>query len=79
MSKSVTLELDDDVLTSLDRLAEQTERSRADLVQDALQNYLALQNWQLKKIAAGLAAADRGDFVGDDEIARIAAKYSAAP
>ncbi len=79
MGRSVVLELDDEILESLDRLAERTSRSRADLLQAAVQDYLDLQNWQIKKIEAGLAAAERGDFAGDDEIARIAAKYSTPP
>jgi predicted transcriptional regulator len=76
MSRSVTVELDDEIVRSLDRLAERTERSRAELVNDALRDYLDLQDWQIRKIEAGLAAAEQGDFAGDDEIARIAAKYS---
>lgn len=79
MSRSVTLELDDEILRSLDRLAERTERSRAELVRDALQDFLALQSWQFQKIEEGIAAAERGDFASDDEIARIAAKYAASP
>lgn len=79
MGRSVTLELDDEILQSLDQLAARTERSRADLIQAAVQDYLDLQNWQIKKIEAGLAAAEQGDFVSDDEIARIAAKYSTPP
>lgn len=79
MSRSVTLELDDEILHSLDRLAERTERSRAEIVRHALQDFLALQSWQFQKIEEGIAAAERGDFASDDEIARIAAKYAASP
>ena len=76
MSRSVTLELDDEAVQTLDRLAERTSRSRADLIVEAVQDYLDLQTWQMAKIAAGIAAADRGEFAGDEEIERIAAKYS---
>jgi predicted transcriptional regulator len=79
MSLSVTIDLDEEVVHSLDRLAARTERSRDDLLNEALQDYLRLQEWQLGKITVGIEAADRGDFVGDDEIARIAEKYSASP
>ena len=76
MIQSLTVELDAELLQSLDRLAARTERSRADLIQAAVEDYVSLQNWQIAKIEAGLAAAERGDFVNDDEIERIAAKYA---
>jgi predicted transcriptional regulator len=38
-------------------------------------DYLALNAWQLEKIAAGIEAADRGDFASDAEIERILRKY----
>ncbi len=76
MPRSVTFELDDETLQTLDRLAERTERSRDDLISQAVQNYLALQSWQIDKIRAGIAAAERGDFADEEEIARIVEKYS---
>ena len=76
MPRSVTFELDDETLQTLDRLAERTERSRDDLISQAVQDYLALQGWQIDKIRAGIAASERGDFVDEEEIARIVEKYS---
>ena len=76
MPRSVTFELDDETLQTLDRLAEDTERSRDALISQAVQDYLALHSWQVDKIRAGLAAAERGDFADEEEIARIVEKYS---
>ena len=76
MPRSVTFELDDETLQTLDRLAERTERSRDDLISQAVQDYLALQGWQIDKIREGIAAAERGDFANEEEIARIVEKYS---
>ncbi len=76
MPRSVTFELDDEILRTLDRLAERTERSRDDLISQAVQDYLALHSWQIDKIKAGIAAAERGDFADEQEIARIVEKYS---
>jgi predicted transcriptional regulator len=42
---------------------------------EAIEDYLARQEWQLAEIEAGLAEADRSDFANDDELARIVAKY----
>ena len=79
MGCSVTLEIDDRMLRSLDQLADRRRRSRNELVAEALRDYLDLQEWQTRKIAAGLAAAEQGDFATGDEIARIAAKYAPPP
>ncbi len=76
MPRSVTFELDDETLQTLDRLAERTERSRDDLISQAVQDYLAVQGWQIDKIREGIAAAERGDFADEEEIARIVEKYS---
>ena len=76
MPRSVTFELADETLQALDRLAQRTERSCGDLVSQAVQDYLDLQAWQIDKIEAGIAAAERGDFATEEEIARIAEKYS---
>jgi predicted transcriptional regulator len=77
MSQSVTLELDDETLQALDHLANRTERSRTEIISDAVRGYIEVQEWQLAKIQAGIAAADRGDFVSEEEIERIVQKYSA--
>ena len=69
MPRSVTFELDDKTLQTLDRLAQRTERSRDNLISQAVQDYLALHSWQIDKIRAGIAAAERGDFADEEEIA----------
>jgi predicted transcriptional regulator len=76
MSQSITLELDDETLQALDRLADRTELSRIDIVSHALRDYLQLQDWQPAKVQTGIEAADRGDFVREQEIDQIIQKYS---
>jgi predicted transcriptional regulator len=71
-----TISLEDTILEDLDRLAEKTDRSRASLVTEAVQDYIALNAWQLEKIEAGIAAADRGEFASEDEVERVRRKYS---
>lgn len=76
MSTTVTIDLEEEVRRALDRLARETNRSVDDLVTQAVRDYLEVQKWQHRKIEAGVAAADRGDFASEDELARIADKYS---
>jgi predicted transcriptional regulator len=71
-----TVRLDDGTIEALDRLAKQTDRSRSWLVSRAVEDYVALNAWQIAKIEEGLAAARRGDFASDAEVAEIRRKHS---
>ncbi|MBG0792222.1 ribbon-helix-helix protein, CopG family [Methylocystis sp. H62] len=77
MSAAFTVRLDETTLGALDQLAEKTERSRNWLVAKAVENYVALNAWQVGKIETGLAAADRGEFASDAELARLRKKFAA--
>jgi predicted transcriptional regulator len=79
MSAAFTVQLDDATAGTLDRLAQKIGRSRDWLVAEAVQDYLALNAWQLEKIEAGIAAADRGDFVTADEISLVREKFLPQP
>ncbi len=72
-----TLRLSEATVEALDRLARKTERSRSWLATKAIEDYIALNAWQIGKIEAGIAAADRDDFASDDDVARVVSKYSA--
>ena len=77
MGAAFTVRLDETILGELDRLAEKTDRSRNWLVAKAVEDYVALNAWQVGKVEAGIAAADRGDFATDDEVARVRKKFAA--
>jgi predicted transcriptional regulator len=76
MPAAFTVRLEDEILAALDRLAEQTDRSRAWLVSRAVEDYISLNEWQIERIKEGIAAADRGDFASDEEMQRIRRKFS---
>jgi predicted transcriptional regulator len=76
MPAPFTVRLDEATLTALDQLAEKTERSRNWLVTRAVEDFVALNAWQIGKIEAGLAAADRGDFASDQEVGRVREKFA---
>ena len=77
MTAAFTLRPDDATLKALDRLAERTDRSRSWLAARAIEEFIALNAWQIEKIEAGINAADRGDFADDREVARVLGKHSA--
>ncbi len=76
MSDTVTVQLDDDILSALDQLARKTDRSRAALVSQAVHDYVAVTEWQLRRTEAGIEAAERGDFASDADVARVRAKFA---
>lgn len=61
----------------VEAIAARSSLSATDVITDALENGHSLE-WQerfLDKVAAGVAAADRGDFASDDEVQRVRHKY----
>lgn len=73
---TATLEIRPDLKDQLDHLAEESHRSESDLANEALSLYLAQQRRITARIQEGLAQAQRGEFVSDDEMEAFFARYS---
>jgi predicted transcriptional regulator len=58
----------------LDHLAEATGRSKSFLTSQALEDYLKRESWQVAAIQKGVASAQRGEFAGEEEVAKRFAK-----
>lgn len=71
-----TVRLPDDVTKKLDALAAKLDRSRSYVAAQAINDFVAREEWQLADIEAGLREADRGEFATDAEVATTIAKYS---
>ena len=74
MTAAFTIRLDDETLAKLDALAADTDRSRNWLAAKANENYVELNAWQIDQIKAGLAEADRGEFVSEADLDAIEAE-----
>ena len=77
MTAAFTIRLDDETLAKLDALAANTERSRSWLATKAIETYVELNAWQVEQIKAGLAEADRGEFVSEADLDAIEAEIQA--
>jgi RHH-type transcriptional regulator, rel operon repressor / antitoxin RelB len=75
MSTTMTLRLEDDVKTRLDKLADATQRSKSFLAAEAIREYVENNEWQIREIKAALKEANAGDFAGDAEVAALAKKW----
>jgi predicted transcriptional regulator len=63
----VSVRLSEPVADRLENLAQATNRSKSFLAAQAIEEYLALQEWQVAAIKEGIDAADRGDTVSHHE------------
>ena len=70
-----TVRLDPEKRKQLDAIAQQQDRSRNYVVNQAIEAYLDTHAWQVEHIRAGLAAAERGEFATDEEMEAIFNRY----
>ena len=75
MTAAFTIRVQDDVVRKLDKIAALSDRSRAYLAAQAIEDYVAREEWQLAEIQAGLAEADRQEFATAEELGSVIAKY----
>jgi predicted transcriptional regulator len=73
--QTISFRLESDKVSALDALAESLDRDRTYLLNEAVQTYLDLQQWQLDEIRAGLADADAGRVVDHRKIRALAAQW----
>jgi len=73
---ATTLEIRPDLKMQLDHLAEESHRSENDLANEAVTLYLAQQRRISARIQEGLAQAQRGEFVSDEEMEAFFARYT---
>jgi len=59
-----TVRVPDEIAEKLDSIAQKMDRSRAYMAAQAIEDFVAREEWQLAEIEAGLAEADRGEFTG---------------
>lgn len=65
---SVSFRTDARKVKQLDVLAKRQRRDRTQLIDEALENYLEMQQRHARAIDAGLRAADAAEFASDEEV-----------
>jgi predicted transcriptional regulator len=68
MTKPITFRMDDEKVEVLDQLAVAMDRDRSYLLNEAVEDYLYIQQWQLEGIDRAIADADAGKFASDEEV-----------
>ena len=68
MTKPITFRMDDEKVEVLDQLAVAMDRDRSYLLNEAVEDYIYVQQWQLEGIDRAIADADAGKFASDEEV-----------
>lgn len=76
-AKPISIRLDEPMRTALDEVAQSMGRDRSWVVKQALEEYLAVQAWQLQHIGRAIASTEAGEFASDEEVAARFAKWGA--
>ncbi len=74
-TEAFTIRSDSNKVKKLDQLANKLDRSRNYLVNQAIEQYLDINAWQIQQIKQGIKAVDEGRFVDDAEMERVFNKY----
>lgn len=67
-STTFTVRVDNTAKERLEKLAESTGRSRSFLAAEAINEYLAVNEWQVAGIRKAIASLDRGEGVAHEDV-----------
>ncbi len=73
--ETISFSLDTGKIKALDEIASVFDRDRSDLLNEAIDSYLQVYQWQLDHIKEGLRQADAGEFASDEEVAAAFARW----
>jgi predicted transcriptional regulator len=72
MSKeNVTFRLDRQKRAALDTIAAGMDRDRSYVLNEAINLYLEMHQWQIQEIQKGIEEADAGDFATDEAVQAV--------
>lgn len=72
----VTVRLEPELRTRLDRLAKAQRRSRSFVATEAIREYVRVNEWQMLETQKALAEADRGEFASPEDVRRVLKKWT---
>jgi len=73
MSKKsgISLRIDDEKIEKLDHLSKITKRDRSFHINEAIENYLEVQEWQLRHIKDAIAEANNDEFASHKDLQKV--------
>jgi RHH-type rel operon transcriptional repressor/antitoxin RelB len=73
--QTVSLRLDAKKVEELDALAESLDRDRSYLINEAVDAYLDVQQWQIEQIKEGLRLAEEGSLVDHATVKKLTRQW----
>ena len=74
-STSMSIRLEPDLKSRLDKLSVDTRRSISFLAAEAVREFIELNEWQIEEIRDAVREADSGDFASDQEVQAVFNKW----
>lgn len=74
--KTLTFRAPEEKVAALDSIASMQQRDRSFIINEAVDQYLSLQEYHLALIDEGIRAADAGEFIDQSEVVKMAASWS---
>ncbi|MET0028814.1 MAG: ribbon-helix-helix protein, CopG family [Candidatus Thiodiazotropha sp.] len=76
-SATMTIRLDPELKTRLDKLAAATQRSKSFLASEAVREFIEINEWQIQEIQSAIKEADEGDFATPEEETAVFDRWDA--
>ncbi|MEW8624527.1 MAG: ribbon-helix-helix protein, CopG family [Candidatus Thiodiazotropha sp.] len=76
-STTMTIRLDPELKSRLNKLAEATHRSKSFLASEAVREFIEINEWQIQEIKAAIKEADEEDFASTEEEVAVFNKWRA--
>lgn len=74
-TQQISIRTKPELIVKLDELADATKRSRSYLVNQAMEEFVARETWQIAEIQKALKEADAGDFATESELEALDKKW----
>ena len=77
LMQTISFKIDERKKERIDHLATLQDRNRSYLINEALDRYLDIMEWQLDHITEAVKQADQGVFASEEEVQAAFAKWKA--
>ena len=74
-NRIISLRIPSELNTKLEHLVQVTKRNKADLLLHWVEDGIALEEWQLQELEAGIEEANAGLFASKQEVDKVLTKW----
>lgn len=74
--ETIAFRLDEGKRVALDAIAQSLDRDRSYVINEAIENYLEVHQWQIEEIKKAIAEADAGKFASEEKVNNFFDKWA---